>query len=134
MNRERIEAAIELMKQATNLQMECWQSSDTTSHSIEQLHDCGNTACFAGYLSISPEWQKLGGSVDIYSTPIYKGHMGLYAIAEYLEISEALARSLVHGDLDSYTGWSPFYNVEWRKVEPHHIIAKLELILNGELQ
>lgn len=133
MNRERIEAAIELTKQATNLDMECWQNGSKQVTTIEELHSCGNTACFAGYLVLSDEWKLAGGTIDCYGTPALGDELGHTAIANYLGINTNLSHKLIHGDTKR-TDYSYFYEIGWRKVTPQHVIAKLELILNGELQ
>ena len=64
MNCERIQAAIAMMKRAIPryFDMTDWQN-ERPGHIIEiaqtesELHTCGNTACFAGHLALSPEFQ-----------------------------------------------------------------------------
>lgn len=54
MNKERIQYAISIMEQAENLDMNSYQSAFNHVATIKELHTCGNTACFAGYLALSP--------------------------------------------------------------------------------
>ncbi|QBP37289.1 hypothetical protein TF_48 [Pseudomonas phage vB_PaeP_TF17] len=137
-NIENVKLAIQVMERATRLNMSCWQSLPNGSeiyeenctalvNSISELHNCGNTACFAGYLAISgiPGWSIVDG------IPRYENTAGLsesdYAVQEFLEISGKLARCLVYGSYD-------FYPIAFHNVTPEHVIEKLNLILTGELQ
>lgn len=113
MNIERLNYAIEIMRQAQNLDMIHWQSGERVN-SIEELHTCGNTACFAGYLAISPEWD---GEVTPVGQPYYppKGErlFGLYgsrAIQEFLgietETHKEVIKLVVAGETEYY-GYKP---------------------------
>lgn len=138
MNRERIQAAIELMKRARNLNMITWQTKRSPisppAGTVSELHACGNSACFGGYLALSPEWKEAGGTVTIKGGPVMSGGFrGAAAVAEYLGISERQAESLVFGDLDgTEEEWSNFYDKFWRRVTPQDVIAKLEQLLEME--
>jgi hypothetical protein len=37
-----------------------------------ELHSCGNSACVAGYIAVSPEFKKIGGQVGVNGTPVMK--------------------------------------------------------------
>lgn len=142
MNKERVMAAIELMKRAENLNMCDYQMPamfESYVDSVEELHKCGNTACFAGYLAISEEFKKAGGGrSQVIASPYYEGLYGSGAVALYLGISEELAESLVFGDLQEHQSHkyaeSAFYGTFWSNVKPADVIAKLEMILRGELK
>lgn len=152
MNIERIKAAIEMMKQAKNLGMKAWQSVDDSlvmATSIEELHKCGNTACFAGYLAISDEFKEAGGCSGYSGQPMFKRDIGCDfqlsahgVVAEYFDISYQLAKALVYGELEPTAGYgrprptaySYFYQKGWDKVTAQDVIYKLELILEGKLK
>ena len=73
MNRENIEYTIELLRNAQNFNIEVFQHNrhgNTVVTSIEELHTCGNTACIAGYVALSPRWKELGGIVNQWGEPI----------------------------------------------------------------
>ena len=131
MNRERIQAAIAMMKDVTHrhFDMTNWQN-EPHGHIIQiaqtesELHGCGNTACFAGHLALSPEFQKAGGSVSKTGAPVFNGLLEASAVAEYFDIPYELARDL--------TLPSPnFYPLDFEDVKPEHVIEKLGMILDG---
>lgn len=113
MNIERLNYAIEIMRQAKNLDMTRWQSGERVN-SIEELHTCGNTACFAGYLAISPEWDgEVSPSGQPYYPPRGERLFELYgsrAIQEFLgietETHKEVIRTVVNGVTEDY-GYNP---------------------------
>lgn len=135
MNRERIEYCIRLMKRAKNLSMPNWRGDCSAyTPNITQLHRCGNTACFAGYVGLSPLFRKDGGRATSWGEPVITRRddgeevYGDEAIAAWLDISLDLASKLVYGS-------GGFYDpIPWDDVKPKLVIAKLEAILRGELQ
>lgn len=145
MNLENINHAINIMKRAgviDSLRMIDWQSQfdeqvGSPKFTEHELHICGNKACFAGHIAVSPEFIEAGGTADRWcGSPCYSGKGGAGAVALWLGISKELADSLVYGDLDDSedVGYSPFYNCAWGKVTAPMVIEKLELIKSGELQ
>lgn len=131
MNKENVIAAIELMKRAKNLQMESYQSSGRKIETIEELHSCGYTACFAGYLAISG---LPGFDAEFDGSPVYQdpdsGDLygrGDTCVSKFLGISIELARKIVYDN-------ATFYSKPFIEVTPADVIAKLELILAGELE
>ena len=131
MNRERIQDAITMMNDVTNrhFDMANWQN-EPHGHIIQiaqtesELHGCGNTACFAGHLALSPEFQKAGGSVSKTGAPIFNDLLEASAVAEYFGITYEMARDLTLPSRD-------FYPVCFEDVKPKHIIEKLEMILRS---
>ena len=131
MNRERIQSAIAMMKRVTHryFDMTNWQN-EPHGHIIQiaqtesKLHACGNTACFAGHLALSPEFQDAGGLVSKIGAPIFNGVRFVEAVAEYFDIPYELAGDLTLPDRD-------FYPVDYEDVKPEHVIEKLEMILDG---
>jgi len=131
MHRERIQSAIAMMKRVTHryFDMTNWQN-EPHGHIIQiaqtesKLHTCGNTACFAGHLALSPEFQDAGGLVSKIGAPIFNGVRFVEAVAEYFDIPYELAGDLTLPDRD-------FYPVRFEDVKPEHVIEKLEMILDG---
>ena len=131
MNRERIQSAIAMMKRVTHryFDMTNWQN-EPHGHIIQiaqtesKLHTCGNTACFAGHLALSPEFQDAGGLVSKIGAPIFNGVRFVEAVAEYFGITYELAADLTLPDRN-------FYPVDFEDVKPEHVIEKLEMILDG---
>ena len=132
-NLKRVRQCIRMMQNAKNLNMLAWQRAPGANRDSNEakdtrtLHKCGNTACFAGYLAISPAFKAVGGRQTRGGSPELGYAHGPSAVAEYLGISESLALDLV------YCG-REFYPVSVKEVKPEHVIAKLKLILSGELQ
>ena len=131
MNRERIQSAIAMMKRVTHryFDMTNWQNElyghiKQIAQTESELHGCGNTACFAGHLALSPEFQDAGGLVSKIGAPIFNGVRFVEAVAEYFDIPYELAGDLTLPDRD-------FYPVDYEDVKPEHVIEKLEMILDG---
>ena len=131
MHRERIQSAIAMMKRVTHryFDMTNWQNElyghiKQIAQTESKLHACGNTACFAGHLALSPEFQDAGGLVSKIGAPIFNGVRFVEAVAEYFDIPYELAGDLTLPDRD-------FYPVRFEDVKPEHVIEKLEMILDG---
>lgn len=94
-NKTRLRQAIAVMKRASRVKMKGWQSGDTTVNTEKEAHTCGNSACFAGWLALSPEFQNSGGSVFTLSgAPIYQNHCGSEAIIKWMGATDAEALTL----------------------------------------
>ena len=120
-----------MMKDVTHrhFNMTNWQNKGNSyvpriAQTESELHACGNTACFAGHLALSHEFQKAGGSVSKIGAPVFNGVCYAEAVAEYFDIPHELAGDLTLPNRD-------FYPVKFRDVEPEHVIEKLEMILDG---
>lgn len=152
MNRENIQKAIDIMERAAKhdaINMINWQMNYVAITETDvkrcakneaELHSCGNKACFAGYLAISPEFQADGGSMLNSGVPEIQSGMGyLYgesAIAEWLGIDFSLAQKMVLGEIENTeieNQYSLFYDKPWSDVRAEDIIQKLEMILEGKL-
>jgi len=137
MNRKRIKQCITMLKNAKNFDIQTFQDSANggvcfNANSVEELHRCGNTACFAGYLAISDFFKKDGGEIS-YQAPLFGNRVGCEAVAVYLDIPSELACSLVYGDLDNDDDdFSSFYQRFWPLVEASDVIEKLEEILASD--
>lgn len=139
MNRENVKYCIELMQNATSFDICDWQSGFKLRDSIDALHSCGNTACFAGYIAISEKFKNDGGIQGTSGAPIIGINKGSNAVAYWLDIPERLAYSFTNGDTcmqklnDSYFTYSDFYEKAWCDIKPQDVIKKLNQLLNGEL-
>ncbi len=153
MNIENIDKAIAVMERAKvqkSLDMVNWQSvsyEHQVVNSEAELHACGNKACFAGHIAISPEWIEAGGNMTHMgepwmSTPWYQDapyydRNAEMSISYWLGISRHLALNLIFGDVSATDGgdsYSNFYEKRWSDVEAQDVIDKLLLIRSGELE
>lgn len=157
MNRENVEYCINIMKNATNLDMRQWYS-DINTRSIDDLHTCGNKACFIGYIGLSKKFKEDGGYINRWGFPTFKYdneyYEGHIALAKWLGIHDALAHEFAFGckpseycdmydggtsdydpdyDVDYTRIYSPFYNKLWIMVTSDDVIIKLNKLLTGEL-
>lgn len=86
-NLERLNQAISVMERAGKVSMGTWQGGEFTdcATSESELHSCGNTACFAGWVAVSPEFQAVGGHVGTSGWPCFGVAIGSHAINRWLE-------------------------------------------------
>jgi len=143
MNEKNVKSAIEIMRGAKNLKMTDWQQHPGHTHAaltIKDLHKCGNTACFAGYVAISEEFKAAGGWSSSVGMPMLsvrgREFIGVSAIRHWLGISRETATLLIHGHDrgEGHADEELFYGKKFRTVVPEDVMAKLELILDGTLE
>lgn len=97
-NQERLEQAIAIMKRAGAVDMSTWQGGDEGGcvATEAELHSCGNSACFAGWVAIAPEFKKVGGKhLSDSGAPIFDGYVGYYAISEWLKAEDELHKEVI---------------------------------------
>lgn len=163
MHTENILAAIAIMERAkaegNKLDMFNWQttatgwnaySQDRAVATEQELHACGNKACFAGYVAISPEWRAIGGGVSScggaflhkqteYNPDNFTIRHEL-AIAAWFDVPERLVTPMVRGQLVekdrvyedgrmAVDTWSIAYDKWWSDVTHDDVIAKLLALL-----
>lgn len=161
MNKERIQYAISIMEQAKNLYMNSWQSAFKPVATINELHFCGNTACFAGYLALSPLFKEVGGAVGSHGHPILGDWVDELAVLAFFETDERyrpFMEALTLGHIDElFVGLEEFEQedlalaeasetdrkvvqqvtditggLSWEEWEPKHVITVLKDLLDGE--
>lgn len=99
----------------------------------EALHTCGNTACLAGHIAISPEWLSLPGHwVGDGGVPFSKNHQRPeHAIAEWWGVRSSTVKHFIYG-FNVYTidknGSVDVYGVPWDDVKAEHVIEQLTLL------
>lgn len=134
MNIEHMNSAIAIMlraKEHNSIYMDFWQrkKSGQVVFTESELHACGNTACFAGHVAISDEFQKAGGTVCRYNgRPILGTYHGEEALSLWLGITYEEADSLVQGDLsrtEEGKVYSDYYNKLWYDVTADDVLIKL---------
>lgn len=134
MNIENMNSAIAIMiraKEHNSIDMDFWQkkNADKVVTTETELHACGNTACFAGHVAVSPEFKLSGGTAcRLNGSPEFDRGRGHEAIQFWLEITEGEAECLVYGALESTdTGesYSHYYNKLWNEVTADDVLVKL---------
>lgn len=71
MNRTNIQATIDILKQAQKFDIQTFQSGEGGAKTVEELHACGNAACIAGYVGLSPHFQAVGGVLAYSDEPMF---------------------------------------------------------------
>lgn len=127
MNLERLNQAIAVMKRAGKVFMGDFQTGSVSVVATDEitLHTCGNSACFAGWLAVSPEFQAAGGVVGFDGSPLYKYSMlGGSSVAEWLETDNTTAiELLVYGEArhDNFnTDYLDEHGIEYQEIGNHH--------------
>lgn len=139
-NLHNMNSAIIIMERAkihNSLDMRYFQGDNDfgLSCTTDGLHACGNTACFAGHVAISPEFHATGGTVSE-GIPEFGGSYYDVAIAKWLGIGDSLTHQLVYGDSRHiqhlsekyWYGHSFYYAKPWAEVNADDVIAKLHEI------
>jgi len=148
MNVANVDKAIAIMGRAVNLNMRFYQAKFHAGGSVsvlaalkteEELHRCGTSACFGGYIAVSKEFQADGGFVSTDGSPCIVSSVsgrrleGHEALAYWFVISETLAQMLVYGGTDEF-GRGRFYGKPLKDVLAEDVIRVLQQIKSGELQ
>lgn len=143
-NEQALRDAIAIMRRAKRLRMNTWQAPVLDDDGEEagpivttedELHSCGNSACFAGHVGVSDEWIDAGGSISPSGMPVillddaFSG--GSMAIWRWMGGSSLTIHHLIHGD--TVDGWSRFYDKPWKDVVLVDVIVKLEEMLADHL-
>lgn len=142
MNIENLLITIDIMERAKerdSVDMRYWQHDPkvpdykqehlSRAMTEEAFHACGNKACLAGHIAISPEWQFAGGTVDRDGFPTMPGpieenqfpHMPL---AAWWGLDPKHAAFLIyprHG--------IEIYSMPWAMVKAEHVIKTLRAII-----
>ena len=154
-NKERLEQAIAVMQRAGKVSMGTWQGGNTLECATDEegLHQCGSTACFAGWVAVSPEFQAAGGRVGTSGWPCFDLCTGHDAINRWLEtrgfkaeviellvlgstlISDSAVEwlrskqiSIDAGKHNPTSNYSYAYLNHWNKYKAPHVIRILEAL------
>ncbi len=139
MNKDNIQITINILKRAQNFNIRSFQDHEgfTAVGTEEELHRCGNTACIAGYIAISPEWHSLGGTADDDGCPIkdgpYKNPTGL--MSEFWDVSADVAYAIIYGDYwYLFTKMNNFENLPtaWSQLTKDTAISLFEQMLTRD--
>lgn len=141
MNIENINKAIAVMERARDrlsLKMCDWQAPRDGEYDVnhvvkteKELHACGNTACFAGHMAVSPEWlEDPLNEMTVNGMPVrtIDGDKFLAdeALADWFEVSYDTTESFVYAN--DVEGYNPVYNKEWSDVDAGDVIYALQLL------
>lgn len=157
-NTENVQHAVNIMLRAASrdsVSMETFQSPGPGSHVVarivkteEAFHACGNVACFAGHVAISPEFQSSTYCdstfyVDESGTPRMKDLRGRTSVfdsetvmALWLGVPRLVAGLMIYRAQVKLKGSSQYlrqaphclYGVKWEEVKAEHVIKVLRAI------
>jgi hypothetical protein len=147
MNQGNVESAIAVMKRAGKVSMFKWQARFLTDDRImsdivkteAELHTCGTTACFAGWVAVSPEWKAFGGLSDEDGAPYleeFKTWGTNKSIAKWLGIRPFTVEMFIFNhDIEDQANNYTFYSVPYDQVRAEHVVEKLESLKElGEIE
>lgn len=138
MNIERLKYFEKVMRKFDSCDMASYQEpkSGKLVKSPEELHLCGNTACFAGRVAIDPLFISAGGRVSSIGAPVFNDKYESDAVALFFKLPSELAGKLVYGDREGlgYGEHSNFYGKLWKEVTGPDVADKLQAIINGEIE
>ena len=127
MNLRRMDVCIKVMQRVVDnkyaFDLGDWQQGEHTKTSEKELHKCGSAACFAGWLAVSPEFRRSGGTLSQYhGIPRFKGRGGDGAINSYLNLSayNRLGPCIVFSDSELYE------SIDKNKIQPRSVLARLK--------
>lgn len=146
LNEANVAHAISIMRRAAGMVL--MTNFQTTPDGLEEeealleeahLHNCGNKACFAGWVGVSDEFRESGGYVSENGIPVLEDPLTriVYkaegAIAKWLGISDELAQQMVYPDYGRCMGYHQLYGKRFIDVDHEDVIAVLERIQKREL-
>lgn len=125
MNLRRMDVCIKVMQRvaakAYAFDIETWQQGGSNRLTEKGLHKCGSSACFGGWLAVSPEFRRSGGGVErLGGRPIFNGFGGSSAVSEYLTISYRAAC------LITSENYPELYQDLKRKITARNVLARLK--------
>lgn len=114
MNRTNIQATLDVLRQAQAFNVRYFQHGPAPcANTAEELHACGNTACIAGYVAISPGWKAFGGVCrggqpelnNLTKEEVKEGNHDwtIASLMKYWELPAEDVASIIYGD-----DWSSF--------------------------
>lgn len=149
MNTENIKHCIEVMKQAQNLNMNNFRSDLMSDiNSVEELHSCGSSACFLGYVSLTKKYHDFFAPILSQSADIFIDHSGSIihgyldkdgdflkdlkpsdvALGEFLGVSSEIAESFIYGRYAMYG-----MDRKLKEIKAYEVIERLEWLLEAKL-
>ncbi len=85
----------------------------------DTLHACGNSACFAGFLEVSPEWKASVGQHPARGPQL----------ADWMGIPASAASLMIYNYTPALWRDHILYQKPWDKIQPKDVIAVLERLL-----
>jgi hypothetical protein len=100
MNRKNIQDTINILQRARNFDIRRFQRSrfgEVCVNTEEELHACGNSACIAGYVAVSPEWAEFGGKVEGGYPYLTDCQNAAGSLATYWDLPKRVVSAIVYG-------------------------------------
>lgn len=133
-NMDTLDTMISIIRRAKKqsaINMLFWQGTQRDRSSTEaELHACGNTACFAGYIALSPEWKAIGGLVGTWGTPTLEANPSMapdQALGQWLAVSPDLVAPMIY-NIETDSGDHVLYETKWPKVTADDVLKVLRRI------
>lgn len=132
--RHEVYLLMEEAKRKRSLDMTYWQAQEgksvQTAKTLEQLHQCGNSACLGGHIRLSEEFQRMFQFSDETASPtvihgnnVIKPEM---VVAALLEVPLWFASLMIYDSENISMDIHPLYKCQWNAVTPDHILKILD--------
>lgn len=143
MNPENIRAVQRLIAQEQRVYMGAWQlnDEDLMATDIESFHTCGNSACIAGYMALTPEFQAGScalpldpeGSGEPCTQVDYRLFGGIESVAMFFDIPVRIARPLIGGITSQGGIWEVSSGHDWTDWDWEDAIEILDKVIDGTI-
>ena len=141
-------ADLEEVSKQDLIDMQGWQSTVDAeipapiSRSVWELHQCGNRACAAGFLALTPAFAEAGGEFsDEDGEPVLGTAGGSQAFARYFALSPFLAKTICYGSGGSadanfrlYSEMFRLVGKGWSQWDANDLIKIMRAVAQGEIQ
>lgn len=139
MNIENINKTIAIMERAKerdSVYMETFQGmsdGDEVVYTEADMHACGNKACLAGHIAVSPEWlSEPGNSADECGAPETRtfGTNVSLSITDWwgLNPKEDTDLTIDYFIYGNRVNSINIYGIPWREIKAEHVIRELTLL------
>jgi len=144
-NNEHIQDLIGIIKEHKKLNMNTYLDHGKGTplpENSEAFHECGNSACIAGYMGLLPSFIAMGGEQSLCGIPLlsYEGEGKVYSSSSYSFWRFAGIKSMplamaIVGRVawDSYTCYSIDGWEKWDWVDAVYILKNLEMLDSMDL-
>lgn len=137
MNVKNLRKSIEILKRSSDFLNMCYFQSYDGEHmencvfSEKEAHECGTSACLAGWIALSPEWQKDGGRVAESGLPILGTLTAEEALAKWWGVEITLARDIIYPHPALFPSLRA--NCTWSGIQADEVIEVLEKVIDGRI-
>lgn len=113
------------------MQFQATRRSGVLARTEAELHKCGNSACLAGYIGVSPEWQEFGGTINVMGIPVLTQVPTLSAedaLGAWLGVSSLCIDPMIFPHYQNGRNNHMVYQKRWEDVTARDVIKVLRRV------